>query len=98
MVRQLPLQFDPIVTRDDGAVKPDPWPLQHICQRWQTEPARVVMIGDHAFDIDCGMAAGTKTVFYSAGQERHELFTPTTADFVLPDFRRFNELLAWLNV
>ncbi len=53
---------DDIVGRDEAEPKPSPAGLQYFVARWQAVPARMVMVGDHRFDLECGRAAGTRTV------------------------------------
>ncbi len=33
-----------------------------LAARWSVEPEKMVMIGDYMHDLNCGRAAGTKTV------------------------------------
>jgi HAD superfamily hydrolase (TIGR01549 family) len=96
MLAKLPTLFDPIVTRDDGPVKPDPWAVHAICEKWGVSPSQVVMIGDYSFDILCGRNAGARTVFYSAGVESPTADDHAGADYILPCFTRYAELLDWL--
>ena len=65
MLAKLPVSFDPVITREDGPIKPDPWAAETICRAWQVPPERVVMIGDYWFDIACGRGAGVRTVLYA---------------------------------
>jgi HAD superfamily hydrolase (TIGR01509 family) len=95
MLAKLPIPFDPVITREDGPVKPDPWAIQTICQSWEVPPERVVMIGDYWFDIACGRAAGTRTVLYSPtplAEDGHQ----TTPDLVFPCFTQAKLLWDWL--
>jgi len=34
----------------------------HLAHAWQVEPSQMVMVGDYRFDLDCGRAAGTRTI------------------------------------
>lgn len=104
MLAKLPIEFDPVITRDDGPVKPDPWAVQAVCRAWQTSPDRVVFIGDYWFDIACGKSAGTRTVLYSAGDrsvkrlERAGFPPDAGADFVLACFTEAALLWQFLGV
>ncbi|MEG2804509.1 HAD family hydrolase [Stenotrophomonas sp.] len=51
-----------IIGRDEAAPKPSPAGLAHFVQRWRVDPAQVVMVGDYRFDLECGRAAGTRTL------------------------------------
>lgn len=53
---------DEIIGRDEAEPKPSPAGLQYFVRRWQVDPAQVVMVGDYRFDLECGRAAGTRTL------------------------------------
>ncbi len=55
-----------IIGRDEAEPKPSPDGLQYFLQRWQVDPAQVVMVGDYRFDLECGRAAGTRTLLVNA--------------------------------
>ena len=62
-----------IFGRKCAAPKPSPQALLHIMEKWNANPKDVVMVGDHAFDIQAGKAAGTKTIFISRSHQTCEL-------------------------
>lgn len=95
MLAKLPVSFDPVITREDGPVKPDPWAIQSICQSWQVPAAKVVMIGDYWFDIACGRAAGARTALYAPtplADDGHR----TPPDLVFPCFTKPRLFWDWL--
>lgn len=55
-----------IIGRDEADPKPSPAGLQYFVQRWQVAPAQMVMVGDYRFDLECGRAAGTRTLLVNA--------------------------------
>jgi HAD superfamily hydrolase (TIGR01549 family) len=55
-----------IIGRDEAEPKPSPAGLQYFLRRWQVDPAQVVMVGDYRFDLECGRAAGTRTLLVNA--------------------------------
>ncbi len=57
---------DDIVGRDEATPKPSPAGLQYFVGRWQADPQQLVMVGDHRFDLECGRAAGTRTLLVNA--------------------------------
>ncbi|TFZ43425.1 HAD family hydrolase [Stenotrophomonas maltophilia] len=57
---------DDIIGRDEADPKPSPAGLQYFAGRWQVDPAQVVMVGDYRFDLECGRAAGTRTLLVNA--------------------------------
>ena len=61
--------FDLIITRDTP-VKPKPAPdgILLAAQRLKTDPGRLLVVGDFAFDIQAGQRAGSPTVFLDNGR------------------------------
>ena len=53
---------DDVLGRDNAAHKPDPDGLFKLAKAWGVEPTQMVMVGDFRFDLECGRAAGSKTV------------------------------------
>ena len=53
---------DDVLGRDNAAHKPDPDGLLKLAKAWGVEPTQMVMVGDFRFDLECGRAAGSKTV------------------------------------
>jgi len=51
-----------VLGRDDAPPKPDPGGLLKLAAAWDVSPSAMVMVGDYRFDLDCGRAAGTRTV------------------------------------
>lgn len=51
-----------ILGRDEAAPKPNPDGLLKIAGAWGVSPSELVMVGDYRFDLDCGRAAGARTV------------------------------------
>lgn len=54
--------IDDVLGRDEATPKPHPAGLLKLAWAWGVEPARMVMIGDYRHDLDCGRAAGAKTI------------------------------------
>lgn len=56
--------FEPIAVlgRDEAAPKPDPGGLLRLAEHWRVTPASLVMVGDHRYDLECGRAAGCRTL------------------------------------
>ena len=64
------LDFEVLITRDDGKFKPDPSPLLLACKNLEVDPSQAWMIGDGSYDCAAGSAAGIKTVWISHGRLR----------------------------
>ncbi|MEE4102318.1 HAD family hydrolase [Pseudomonas viridiflava] len=53
---------DDVLGRDEATPKPHPAGLLKLARAWEVEPKKMVMIGDYRHDLDCGRAAGAKTI------------------------------------
>jgi len=47
--------------------KPDPAGIFFLAAKWHLTPDQILMVGDHATDIEVGSRAGCKTVFINGG-------------------------------
>ena len=56
--------------------KPDPAGLFYLAEKWHMTPDQIVMVGDHATDIEVGSKAGCKTVFIEGGIGETRGLTP----------------------
>jgi HAD superfamily hydrolase (TIGR01549 family) len=95
-LRGVGLHFSQVMTRDDGPVKPHPWPIERLCYDWQVSPAEVVMIGDFRFDIECGRAAGARTVLLTGDADPRTYENLEGADLVLQSLADSRLLLEWM--
>jgi len=93
---KLGLIFDLVLTRDDGPVKPDPWPVLHACTSWESAPSEVVVVGDFRFDIESGRAAGSRTVLLTHPHDPQSYANAERADLLLVSLADHCRLLAWL--
>ena len=64
------LEFEVLITREDGKFKPHPTPLLMACEKLGIDPSEAWMIGDGSYDCAAGNAAGIKTVWISHGRVR----------------------------
>ena len=86
-----------MLTRDDGPVKPDPWPVLHACREWGIDPAEAVVVGDFRFDVECGRSAGSRTVLLTHPHDPATYANSERADLVLCSLADHERLLAWLS-
>jgi phosphoglycolate phosphatase len=56
--------------------KPEPAAILHLADLWNIPPARMLMVGDHATDIQVGINGGCRTVFFTNGIGRTRGLTP----------------------
>lgn len=78
-----------VLGRDEAAPKPNPDGLLQIARAWAVAPGEMVMVGDYRFDLDCGRAAGTKTVLVNLPDNPW----PALADWHAADCRALKALL-----
>jgi phosphoglycolate phosphatase len=89
-------QFEIVLGREDGPVKPDPAALYRICEIWQLPAAAVAIIGDYKFDLEAGRRAGVRTALYTAGRDLRSFDYAHLADHVVQCFSEAEGLLACL--
>ena len=71
--------------------KPDPAGIYHLAEQWGLEAkSEMVMVGDHATDIEVGQKAGCKTIFIEGGIGMKRGLVP---DFTLRSFAELPRLL-----
>ena len=62
LLERFDLDFDVVLTRDTGLWKPSAAPLVEALRRLGVAPARALAVGDSAFDLEAGRAAGCALV------------------------------------
>ncbi|MBN1806059.1 MAG: HAD family hydrolase [Sedimentisphaerales bacterium] len=77
------LEFDAVIGREDGPVKPDAFGVLRICERFGVKPQETLLVGDYLFDLQCARSAGAVAVLL-ANHNRAEEFVEH-ADFCVED-------------
>jgi HAD superfamily hydrolase (TIGR01549 family) len=85
------LQFDAVVDRDDGPVKPDAFGVLRICGKFGIQPQETLMVGDYLFDLQCARAAGAIAVLLT-NHERADEFAEH-ADFCIETIDQIIEII-----
>jgi HAD superfamily hydrolase (TIGR01549 family) len=85
------LQFDAVVDRDDGPVKPDVFGVLRICEKFSVRPEETLMVGDYLFDLQCARAAGAIAVLLT-NHERADEFAEY-ADFCIETIDQIIEII-----
>ena len=85
------LQFDRIVGREDGPVKPDAFGVRHLCRHFGVEPPETLLVGDYLYDVLCARAAGAISVLL-ANHPRAPEFVQH-ADFVIQNLREILQII-----
>ncbi|WP_122574689.1 HAD family hydrolase [Pseudomonas viridiflava] len=80
---------DDVLGRDEATPKPHPAGLLKLASAWEVEPKKMVMIGDYRHDLDCGRAAGAKTILVNLPENPW----PELADWHAVDCVALREML-----
>jgi len=75
------LEFDAVVGREEGPVKPDAFGVLQLCRQFGVEPEQTLVVGDYLFDLLCARAAGAIAVLLANHEKAHEF--AQHADFVI---------------
>ncbi|MNF34457.1 Phosphoglycolate phosphatase [compost metagenome] len=78
-----------VLGRDEAPPKPHPGGLLKLAEAWDVAPGAMVMVGDYRFDLDCGRAAGTRTVLVNLADNPW----PELTDWHAADCRALARLL-----
>jgi len=54
--------FDAVIGREDGPVKPDAFGVMQLCRQFGVAPKETMLVGDYLFDLLCAKAAGACAV------------------------------------
>ena len=56
------LEFDAVIGREDGPVKPDPFGVIELCKKFEVQPHETLVVGDYLFDLLSAISAGAVSV------------------------------------
>ena len=65
------LQFDAVIGREDGPVKPDPFGVLELCKKFDVQPHETLVVGDYLFDLLAAIEAGAVSVLL-INQKKYE--------------------------
>jgi HAD superfamily hydrolase (TIGR01509 family) len=85
------LQFDAVVDRDDGPVKPDAFGVLRICEKFSVRPEETLVVGDYLFDLLCAKAAGAVAVLLTNHEQADEF--AEHADFCIETTDQILEII-----
>ena len=85
------LEFDIVIGRDHGPVKPDAFGILDICGKLNVAAAESMMVGDYLFDMQCARAAGAVAVLLK-NRDGNEKFSEY-ADFTIKKFEHILEIV-----
>ena len=91
IARKHNLQFDAVIDREDGPVKPDAFGVLQLCRQFGVKPEETLLVGDYLFDLLCAKAAGAVAVLL-ANHNQADKFAEH-ADFCIEDISQILEII-----
>jgi phosphoglycolate phosphatase-like HAD superfamily hydrolase len=85
------LEFEAVVGREEGPVKPDTFGVLEICRQFEARPEETLLVGDYLFDLLCAKSAGALSVLL-ANQEKADEFAEH-ADFTIDRIEQVLEII-----
>jgi len=92
IARKHNLQFDAVIGREDGPVKPDAFGVLELCRRFGVKPKETLLVGDYLFDLLCAKAAGACAVLLT-NHHQAENFAEH-ADFCIDNINGILDIIA----
>ena len=91
IARQHRLQFDAVIGREEGPVKPDAFGVLQLCRQFGVQPAETLLVGDYLFDLLCAKAAGAVAVLLVNHNQAEEF--AEHADFCIENISGILEIV-----
>lgn len=66
------IEFDAVVGRDDGPVKPDGFGVLKLCEHFGTRPQETLVVGDYLYDLLSAKAAGAIAVLLKTHKQNED--------------------------
>ena len=92
IARKHNLQFDAVIGREDGPVKPDAFGVLQLCRQFGIEPEETLVVGDYLFDLLCAKAAGACAVLLANHHQADDF--AEHADFCIENITGILEIIA----
>jgi HAD superfamily hydrolase (TIGR01509 family) len=92
VARKHNLQFDAVIGREDGPVKPDAFGVLQLCRQFGVEPRETLLVGDYLFDLLSAKAAGAVAVLLVNHNQAEEF--AEHADFCIKNIGEILEIIA----
>jgi len=92
IARKHGLEFDAVIGREDGPVKPDAFGVLKLCRKFGVKPEETLLVGDYLFDLQCAKAAGAGAVLLANHHQAGEF--AEHADFCIENISGILEIIA----
>jgi HAD superfamily hydrolase (TIGR01509 family) len=91
IARKHKLQFNAVIGREDGPVKPDAFGVLQLCQQFGVQPEETILVGDYLFDLLCAKAAGAIAILLANHSQAEEFIEH--ADFCIKNISEILEII-----
>jgi HAD superfamily hydrolase (TIGR01509 family) len=85
------LEFDTVIGREDGPVKPDAFGVLQICKQFGIKPQETLLVGDYLFDLQCAKSAGAVAVLLANHHQADEF--AEHADFCIENISEILDII-----
>jgi HAD superfamily hydrolase (TIGR01509 family) len=92
IARKHNLEFDAVIGREDGPVKPNAFGVLQLCRQFGVTPAETLLVGDYLFDLLCARSAGAVAVLLTNHNRADEFVEH--ADFCIPNISGILDIIA----
>ncbi len=92
IARKHDLEFDAVIGREDGPVKPDAFGVLQLCRQFGVEPRETLLVGDYLFDLLSAKAAGAVAVLLANHHQADEF--AEHADYCINNIGEILEIIA----
>ena len=92
IARKHDLEFDAVIGREDGPVKPDAFGVLKLCRGFGVKPEETLLVGDYLFDLQCAKAAGAVAVLLANHHQAGKFIEH--ADFCIENISGILEIIA----
>lgn len=76
------------------AAKPSPEVIDYICDRFDTDPGRVLLVGDTNLDIEMGREGGCRTAAFTRGAQTRRMLATSGPDAMFDSLPELEALIA----
>ncbi len=85
------IEFDAVVDRNDGPVKPDPFGVKMLCKHFKVQPQETIVVGDYLFDLQSAKAAGATAVLIKTGKNVEQF--AKSADYMIDSLSQILDII-----
>ncbi len=75
------IEFDAVIDRNDGPVKPNPFGVRRLCEFFGVKPEQTLVVRHYLFDLQSAKAAGAKAVLIKTGKNADKF--ASFADYII---------------